>query len=161
MSIDKPCHNSSCEPTATGRRSKKAHGLPMHTESLTTDLFFDLFFWCKGILNGFASVTACGCCNIDYPTSFPWESKCRTLARFVRFAISVRKKTFAYILSWTRDLSKTQWPKGSNLPNVPNIHFWVENKKIRPIRPIRVRKKHIRVWIILSWPQIYRIKRII
>ena len=33
MNIDKPCHNSSCEPTATGRRSKKltdctdAHGV--------------------------------------------------------------------------------------------------------------------------------------
>ena len=24
MNIDKPCHNSSCEPTATGRRSKKS-----------------------------------------------------------------------------------------------------------------------------------------
>ena len=24
--MDKPCHNSSCEPTATGRRSKKTHG---------------------------------------------------------------------------------------------------------------------------------------
>ena len=61
MNIDKPCHNSSCEPTATGRRSKKltdfsdAHGV------FDTD-FFDLCsFRCKGILNGFASVTACGC----------------------------------------------------------------------------------------------------
>ena len=44
MNIDKPCHNSSCEPTATGRRSKKltdftdAHGV------FYTD-FFDLFFF--------------------------------------------------------------------------------------------------------------------
>ena len=45
MNIDKPCNNSSCEPTATGRRSKKTHGL--HTESLTTD-FFDLSFDAKG-----------------------------------------------------------------------------------------------------------------
>ena len=34
MNIDKPCHNSSCEPTATGRRSKKssriAHGVFDH-----------------------------------------------------------------------------------------------------------------------------------
>ena len=36
MNIDKPCHNSSCEPTATGRRSKKNSQIaPMHTESLT------------------------------------------------------------------------------------------------------------------------------
>ena len=36
MNIDKPCHNSSCEPTATGRRSKKSSRIaPMHTESLT------------------------------------------------------------------------------------------------------------------------------
>ena len=43
---EKPCHNSSCEPTATGRRSKKAHGL--HTESLTTDLFLTFSFDAKG-----------------------------------------------------------------------------------------------------------------
>ena len=158
MNIDKPCHNSSCEPTATGRRSKKTHGLHRCTRSLWPRIFFDLFFWCKGILNGFASVNACGCCNIDYPTSFPWESKCRTLARFVRFAISVRKKTFAYILSWTRDLSKTHWPKGSNLPNVPNIHFWVVNKKIRPIR---VQKKHSRMNYIKLTTNLPLIKRII
>ena len=62
MNRDKPCHNSFCEPAATERRSKKTHGLSqMHTESLTTD-FFDLcFFRCIGILNGFASVNACGC----------------------------------------------------------------------------------------------------
>ena len=36
MNIDKPCHNSSCEPTATGRRSKKSSRIAqMHTESLT------------------------------------------------------------------------------------------------------------------------------
>ena len=61
MNIDKPCHNSFCEPAATERRSKKrSRIITMHTESLTTD-FFDLsFFRCKGIINGFASVTACG-----------------------------------------------------------------------------------------------------
>ena len=96
MNIDKPCHNSFCEPAATGRRSKKTHGLsPMHTESLTR-IFFDLFFWCKGILNGFASVTACGCLGSDCPLMCscidcpvicrylvyiycPKESKCRHL----------------------------------------------------------------------------------
>ena len=61
MNIYKPCYNSFCEPAATERRSKKTHGLsPMHTESLTR-IFFDLcFFRCIGILNGFASVAACG-----------------------------------------------------------------------------------------------------
>ena len=59
---DKPCHNSFCEPAATERRSKKSSRIAlMHTESLTR-IFFDLCsFRCKGILNGFASVTACGC----------------------------------------------------------------------------------------------------
>ena len=61
MNIYKPCYNSFCEPAATERRSKKlteyhdAHGV------FDTD-FFDLclliYIW---ILNGFASVTACGC----------------------------------------------------------------------------------------------------
>ena len=36
MNIDKSCYNSFCEPTATGRRSKKSSRIaPMHTESLT------------------------------------------------------------------------------------------------------------------------------
>ena len=37
---------------------------------------------------------------------------------------------------------------------------WEWRMKISPIRPISVRKKYIRVWIILSWTLIYRIKRI-
>ena len=73
MNIDKPCYNSFCEPAATERRSKKTHGLsPMHTESLTR-IFFDLcFFRCIGILNGFASVAACGwflTTNLPNPTN--------------------------------------------------------------------------------------------
>ena len=88
MNIDKPCHNSSCEPTATGRRSKKRSRIyRMRTESLTTDSFFDLSFWCIGIPNGFASVTACGCLGSDCPVICrylvyiycPKESKCRHL----------------------------------------------------------------------------------
>ena len=43
MNRDKPCHNSFCEPAATERRSKKAHGLHRCTRSLFTD-FFDLCF---------------------------------------------------------------------------------------------------------------------
>ena len=36
MNIDKPCHNSFCEPAATERRSKKRSRIAlMHTESLT------------------------------------------------------------------------------------------------------------------------------
>ena len=67
MDWEKPCYNSSCEPAATERRSKKRSRIAqMHTESLTTD-FFDLcFFRCIGILNGFASVTACGCRGWTY-----------------------------------------------------------------------------------------------
>ena len=97
---------------------KNSRIAPIHTESLTTD-FFDLFFWCKGILNGFASVTACGCLGSDcrvicyYLVHIycPKESKCHALARFVLFVRLVFEK-------------------------------------------------HIRVWIILSWPRISRIKRI-
>ena len=45
MNIDKPCHNSSCEPTATGRRSKKSSRIaPMHTESLTRIFLTFSFF---------------------------------------------------------------------------------------------------------------------
>ena len=101
MDWEKPCYNSSCEPTATGRRSKKRSRIAqMYTESLTTD-FFDLCsFRCKGILNGFASVAACGycdsncrviCCNIAY-IHCPKESKCHTLARFVLFVRLVFEK---------------------------------------------------------------------
>ena len=70
MNIDKSCNNSFCKPVATERRSKKltdrtdAHGV------FDTD-FFDLclliYIW---IQNGFANVTACGCCNRDYSTSY-------------------------------------------------------------------------------------------
>ncbi len=64
MNIDKPCYNSFCEPAATERRSKKTHGLSqMHTESLTR-IFLTFVFRCKGIINGFASVAACGCCDV-------------------------------------------------------------------------------------------------
>ena len=34
MNIDKPCHNSFCEPAATERRSKKTHGFHRCTRSL-------------------------------------------------------------------------------------------------------------------------------
>ena len=41
---------------------KKAHGFSrMHTESLTRIFLTFVFFDSKGIINGFASVTACGC----------------------------------------------------------------------------------------------------
>ena len=61
MNIDKPCYNSFCEPRLQNEGQKKltdftdAHGV------FDTD-FFDLclliYIW---ILNGFASMTACGC----------------------------------------------------------------------------------------------------
>ena len=65
MNIDKPCHNSFCEPAATERKSKKIHGFHRCNGVFDTD-FFDLcsliYIW---IQNGFASVTACGCCDSD------------------------------------------------------------------------------------------------
>ena len=47
----------------------------------------------------------------------------------------------------------------TNLPNPTNIYH-VATYKIRQIRTISVGKKYIRVWIILYWPLISRIKRI-
>ena len=44
---------------------KNSRIAPMHTESLTR-IFLTFVFWCKRILNGFASVTACGCWDRDY-----------------------------------------------------------------------------------------------
>ena len=70
---------------------KKAHGLSqMHTESLTR-IFLTFVFRCKGIINGFASVAACGCCDSNYRViccniayiHCPKESKCRPLAKSV------------------------------------------------------------------------------
>ena len=154
MNIDKPCHNSSCEPTATGRRSKKssriAHGV------FDTD-FFDLFFWCKGILNGFASVSACGCLGSDcrvicyYLVHIycPKESKCHALARFVLFVRLVFEK---HIRVWII----LSWPQISRIKRI-----YTGSQPTRFVRFVRlVFEKHISVWIILSWPQISRIKRI-
>ena len=60
--MEKPCNIRSVSLRLQNEGQKSAHGLsPMHTESLTTDSFFDFFFliyiWIK---NGFASDTACG-----------------------------------------------------------------------------------------------------
>ena len=66
MNIDKPCHNSSCEPAATERRSKKRSRIITDAHGVFDTDFFDLCFliyiW---ISYGFASVTACGCCDSD------------------------------------------------------------------------------------------------
>ena len=43
-----------------------AHGVFDH------GFFLTFSFRCKGVLNGFASVTACGCRDRDYPISYPW-----------------------------------------------------------------------------------------
>ena len=86
MNIDKPCHNSFCEPRLQNEGQKNSRISPMHTESFTR-IFLTFVFWCKGIINGFASVTACGCCDSDcrvisYYFAYiycPKESKCRHL----------------------------------------------------------------------------------
>ena len=50
MNIDKPCHNSFCEPAATERRSKKRSRIAlMHTESLTRIFLTFVFFDAKGL----------------------------------------------------------------------------------------------------------------
>ena len=44
MNIDKPCHNSFCEPAATERKSKKTHGFHRCNGVFDTDFFWPLFF---------------------------------------------------------------------------------------------------------------------
>ena len=44
MNIDKPCHSSSCESAATGRRSKKLTEYPIYYGIFDTD-FFDFCFF--------------------------------------------------------------------------------------------------------------------
>ena len=170
MNIDKPCNSSSCESAATARRSKKTlTDYHRCTRSLWHGFFWLLFFRCKGILNGFASVTACGCWDSDcrvicyYLVHIycPKESKCHALARFVLFVRFVFKKNIRVwiILSWPRISRISRIYTMSNLKRVLFVRLlpfgqWVFDKS-------RVRKKYIRVWIILSWTLIYRIKRII
>ena len=128
----------------------------MYTESLTTD-FFDLCFWCKGILNGFASVSACGCLGSDcrvicyYLVHIycPKESKCHALARFVLFVRLVFEK---HIRVWII----FSWPRISRIPRI-----YTMSQPTRFVQFVRlVFEKHIRVCIIFSWPRISRIKRI-
>ena len=96
MNIDKPCHNSFCEPRLQNEGQKKltdrtdAHGVFDH------GFFLTFPFRCIRILNGFASVAACGCLGSDCPLMCscidcpvicrylvyiycPKESKCRHL----------------------------------------------------------------------------------
>ena len=146
MNIDKPCHNSSCEPTATGRRSKKAHGLHRCTRSLLHGFFLTFVFWCTGIINGFASVTACGCWekwrnNVRWPEGkpiiqfrvyCPKESKCHALAGFVLFVRFVFEKKHSRMLSWPR------------ISRIPRIYTGSQPKRF--VRFVRfVFEKNIRV----------------
>ena len=123
MNIYKPCYNSFCEPAATERRSKKltdctdAHGV------FDTD-FFDLclliYIW---ILNGFASVTACGwslTTNLPNPTNIYHFTTYKI--RPIR-AISVRKK----IYSRMNYINLT-----TNLPNQTNHLICRLNQKKNP-----------------------------
>ena len=92
MNIDKPCYNSSCEPAATGRRSKKTHGLSQMQRSLWPRIFLTFSFRCIEIINGFASVTACGCWECNHLLFCPKQSKCYALVRFVLFVRLVFEK---------------------------------------------------------------------
>ena len=104
MNIDKPCHNSFCEPAATERKSKKIHGFHRCNGVFDTD-FFDLcsliYIW---IQNGFASVTACGCCDSD----------CRVICYY-----------FAYIYHRTNS--------GKTYPYLSSDNICYKNKEKRQI----------------------------
>ena len=112
MNIDKPCNSSSCESAATGRRSKKAHGLsPMHTESLTRIFLTFLLMQrdskriCKRYrLRLLRFRLSCDMLFFAY-IYCPKESKCHALARFVLFVRLVFEKTYSrmnYIKLTTR-----------------------------------------------------------
>ena len=165
MNIDKPCNSSSCEPTATGRRSKKAHGLsPMHTESLT-QIFLTFVFSMQR-----DSKRICKCnrlrllrfrlsCDMLFFAYIycPKESKCHALARFVLF---VRLLPFG---QWVFDKSRVQKKHSrmnyikltTNLPNPTNIYHVEPKRFVLFVRLLpfgqwvfdksRVRKKYIRV----------------
>ena len=87
MNIDKPCHNSSCEPTATGRRSKKSSRIAqMHTESLTR-IFLTFVFDANRFQTDLQALPLAAAeikivmlayCNFTY-IYCPKESKCRHL----------------------------------------------------------------------------------
>ena len=110
MNIDKPCHNSSCEPTTTGRRSKKSSRIaPMHTESLTRIFLTFVFSMqrdskriCKRYrLRLLRFRLSCDMLFFAY-IYCPKESKCHALARFVLF---VRLLPFG---QWVFDKSRVQ-----------------------------------------------------
>ena len=113
MNIDKPCHNSSCELTATGRRSKKAHGVSLMQRSLWPRIFFDVFFLMQ---RDFKRI-----CKRDRLRLLrKWRMKNEIKQYFILDkasvahlpdSISVRKKTFAYIFKLN-----------TNFPNQTN-HF--------------------------------------
>ena len=103
------------------------------TESLTRIFLTFVFFDAKGILNGFASVAACGCRDKDcrvicYYLVYiycPKESKCRTLARFVWFERLVFEKNIrVYIISRIYYIKSN-----TNLPNQTNHLICRHNQK--------------------------------
>ena len=77
---------------------------------------------------------------IQFRVYCPKESKCHALARFVLFVRLVFEKLIRVwiILSWPRDLSKTHWPKGSNLPNQTNHLICRHNQKKNPSKILLV-----------------------
>ena len=162
MNIDKPCNNSSCEPTATGRRSKKTHGLHRCTRSLWPRIFLTFLLMqmdpkriCKRYR--LRLVLEHEICRrpTDQREVISRIPRIYTMSRptrFVRFVRLVFEKK--YIRVWII----LCWPL---ISRIPRIYTMSQPKKIRPIRAISVRKKYIRVWVILTWPLISRIKRII
>ena len=123
LPLNSICYNSFCESAATERRSKKTHGFHRCTRSLWHG-FFDLclliYIW---ILNGFASVTACGwflTTNLPNPTNIYHFTTYKI--RPIR-AISVRKKIY----------SRMNYIKlTTNLPNQTNHLICRHDKKKNP-----------------------------
>ena len=121
MNIDKPCNSSSCEPTATGRRSKKAHGLHRCARSLWHGFFLTFVFSmqrdskriCKRYRLRLLWLRPSNILSLI--KQVPYTCRIRVIR-----AISVRKDIRVYIKLTT------------NLPNI----YHVEPKKIRVIRAI-------------------------
>ena len=91
MNIDKPCYNSSCEPAATERRSKKltditdAHGVFDHGFFLTFPFDANRFqtdLQALPLAAAEIKIVMLAYCNLTY-IYCPKESKCHPLAESV------------------------------------------------------------------------------
>ena len=145
MNIDKSYNNSSCEPAATERRSKKTlTDYHRCTRSLWPRIRILIFsFWfIYGLKTDLQAIplVAGSWPRISRIPRIYTMSQPKRFVRFVRFVFE--KKHSRIYSSWTLDLSKTHWPKGSNLPNQTNHLICRHNQKTNPFQIPFVPSRH-------------------